>query len=158
MFLKMMIFKYLMDFSDYYTEKDLIMLNTIFSICDTKYEGYICTDKLFDIFEENDVFFKQEDRAYFLKVERIDYFHYLMSNFSFENFSNDNLKNAFNYFDLNSSNYIEFIDVKNTLLRNGKHIVNDDDITKIIKEASNNDKLISFENFRGVIGLIPNKI
>ena len=67
--LKMMIFKYLMDFSDYYTEKDLIMLNTIFSICDTKYEGYICTDKLFDIFEENDVFFKQEDRAYFLKVE-----------------------------------------------------------------------------------------
>ena len=70
-----------------------------------------------------------------------------MSNISLDGNSKDIIVKAFKYFDINNSGFIEFIDMKNAFLRIGKHIVNDDEITKIIREASNNEKVISIENF-----------
>jgi len=76
-----------------------------------------------------------------------------MSNISLDSNSKDIIVKAFKYFDVNNSGSIEFIDIKNSFLRLGKHIVNDDEITRIIREASNNEKVISVQNFYQILGL-----
>ena len=153
--LKKMIYKYLMDFTDHYSERDLVFLNKIFFICDYKYEGYMSMIRFFELLDKNNISFTEEDKASILRVENIDYFCFLIYNFNLKDNYDDYIKKAFNYFDLNSSNYIEFIDIKNILLRNGKHILNDGEITKIIREASNNEKVISYQNFKDVIRVRP---
>ena len=50
-------------------------------------------------------------------------------------FTKDKLEKAFNYFDLNNSQYIEFEDLKEAFLRMGRECINSDDIKAIISDA-----------------------
>ena len=50
-------------------------------------------------------------------------------------FTKDKLEKAFNYFDLNNSQFIEFEDLKEAFLRMGKECINSDDIKAIIFDA-----------------------
>ena len=50
-------------------------------------------------------------------------------------FTKDKLEKAFNYFDLNNSQFIEFEDLKEAFLRMGRECINSDDIKAIISDA-----------------------
>jgi calcium-dependent protein kinase len=151
--LKRLIYRYLIDFGDYFREKELLHFRKIFRICDINYEGFISKENFLTILKENEIIITSEDQEYFCKFKDVDYSSFLMSNISLDSNSKDIIVKAFKYFDVNNSGSIEFIDIKNSFLRLGKHIVNDDEITRIIREASNNEKVISVQNFYQILGL-----
>jgi Ca2+-binding EF-hand superfamily protein len=63
----------------------------------------------------------------------------------------EQLIKAFNYFDVDNNGSIDKNDIKNALLRNGKKIINEDEIEKIIKEVDKNGK-ITISNFLKLFG------
>ena len=55
-------------------------------------------------------------------------------------FTKDNLEDAFNYFDINKTGFIEYDNLNSALLRMGKKYINSDDVNAIINEVALNIK------------------
>ena len=64
-----------------------------------------------------------------------------------KNIGKEKLIQAFKYFDIDDSGYIDASDLKNTLLRSGKQVVNPSEIDEIIQEINAKDNKISLEQF-----------
>ena len=80
---------------------------------------------------------------------KIDYSEFLIASMNQKkNIKKEKLIQAFKYFDIDDSGYIDSADLKNALLRCGKKIVNEEEIEKIIDEVNiDNQKKISLETF-----------
>ena len=64
-----------------------------------------------------------------------------------KNISKEKLIQAFKYFDIDDSGYIDAGDLKKALLRSGKQVVNPKEIDEIIYEINVKDKKIPLEQF-----------
>ena len=58
-----------------------------------------------------------------------------------KNIKKEKLLQAFKYFDIDDSGYIDAGDLKKALLRCGKKIVNEEEIEKIIEEVNHDNRI-----------------
>ena len=83
---------------------------------------------------------------------RIEYSGFILATMNSKKLiKKEQLIKAFNYFDVDNNGSIDKNDIKNALLRNGKKIVNEEEIEKIIKEVDKNGKII-MSNFLKLFG------
>ena len=81
--------------------------------------------------------------------EGIDYINFIMASMDTKLYlKKEKLIQAFKYFDVDDSGYIDKSDIKNALLRSGKKIVHENDIDQMMKEVKvNNQGKISLNDF-----------
>ena len=126
----------------------------VFYAVDFKHDGTIDKDELIKAFELSGINITNEEIKCILSAsiehlnkQSLDYTEFIMVCLSLKDvITQEKVKTAFNYFDINNSGYIEASDVYKALLRFGKRIINEEDVHKMIKEVSKSSK-ISFEEF-----------
>ena len=140
-FTKMVIRYLLKSLSD--QEKDVY--RKAFYAMNFKHTGSIDLDELEKSFEIGKVNVKRDDLIKLIKLAdennkgSLDYTELLIASINKKDlFTEEKLKMAFQYFDVNNSGIIESSDLKDAMLRFGKKIINSEDVNKLIQEVTKN--------------------
>ena len=137
------------------SEKELKQLKQAFYAMDLDHSGYINVNELGHAFKNAGTSITEEEIHKIVEQAgdqmkgKIDYSEFLIASMNQKkNIKKEKLIQAFKYFDIDDSGYIDSADLKNALLRCGKKIVNEEEIEKIIDEVNiDNQKKISLETF-----------
>ena len=137
---KQMIIKYMINnIND--SEKISVYKNAYYAF-DFNHNGWIEISELKKVFNLLKINISEEKINYIYnlidqtKKGGIDYTEFLMAGINKEQlFSNDNIENAFNYFDANDSGFIEIKDLEETLLKMGKECTEPGGIKSIIQHV-----------------------
>ena len=132
-------------------------LKEAFFAIDVKNQGFITMEQLETTFSKaNIVFSKEELMKIFKRNEKdgkIDYSEFIIASSNLNNnVSREKLNLAFKYFDIDQNEIIDINDLRNCLLRNGKKIINQEELESIISEVAKNDHKISRQDFMGLFG------
>ena len=149
---KRMVLKFL---TNMVSEKELKQLKQAFYAMDLDHSGYINVNELGHAFKNAGTSITEEEIHKIVEQAgdqmkgKIDYSEFLIASMNQKkNIKKEKLIQAFKYFDIDDSGYIDSADLKNALLRCGKKIVNEEEIEKIIDEVNiDNQKKISLETF-----------
>ena len=133
---------------------EIKLFKHVFYAVDFKHDGTIDKDELVKAFELSGITITNDEIKCVLSASidhvnkhSLDYTEFIMVCLNLkEIITQDKVKVAFNYFDINNSGYIEASDVYKALLRFGKRVINEEDVHKMIKEVSKSTK-ISFDEF-----------
>ena len=127
------------------TDKEKVVYRKAFYAMDFKHTGSIDLDELEKSFEIGKVNVKKEDLIKLIKLAdennkgSLDYTELLIASTNKNDlFTEEKLKMAFQYFDVNNSGIIESSDLKDAMLRFGKKIINNEDVNKLIQEVTKN--------------------
>ena len=142
---KQMVLKYLINNKISHIEKQ--MFKDAFYALDFNHNGFIIEldlKKAFDLFNIN-IEEKQINHLFNIlpnnKNLGLGFCEFIMAGINKKNiFTEDNLEDAFNYFDINETGYIEYDNLNSALLRMGKKYINSDDVNSIINEVALNIK------------------
>ena len=136
------------------SEKELLQLKKAFMAIDRDHTGIIKVNELEKAFqmlniEISDGDIKKIYEAASEQKEGIDYIDFIVASMDQKLYlKKEKLIQAFKYFDVDDSGYIDKSDIKNALLRSGKKIVNENDIDQMMKEIKiNNQGKISMGDF-----------
>ena len=137
---KQMIIKYMINnIND--SEKISVYKNAYYAF-DFNHNGWVKISELKKVFNLLKINISEEKINYIYnlidqtKKGGIDYTEFLMAGINKEQlFSNDNIENAFNYFDANDSGFIEIKDLEETLLKMGKECTEPGGIKSIIQHV-----------------------
>ena len=136
------------------SEKELLKLKKAFMAIDRDHTGIIKVNELEKAFqmlniEISDGDIKKIYEAASEQKDGIDYIDFIVASMDQKLYlKKEKLIQAFKYFDVDDSGYIDKSDIKNALLRSGKKIVNENDIDQIMKEIKiNNQGKISVGDF-----------
>ena len=133
---------------------------------DFKHTGSIDLDELEKSFEIGKVNVKKEDLIKLIKLAdennkgSLDYTELLIASTNKNDlFTEEKLKMAFQYFDVNNSGIIEISDLKDAMLRFGKKIIYSDDVNKLIQEVTKNmsKDCLNWEDFINIFKEIQNE-
>ncbi len=127
------------------TDKEKVVYRKAFYAMDFKHTGSIDLDELEKSFEIGKVKVKKEDLIKLIKLAdennkgSLDYTELLIAGINKNDlFTEEKLKMAFQYFDVNNNGIIEISDLKDAMLRFGKKIINNEDVNKLIQEVTKN--------------------
>ena len=142
---KQMVLKYLINNKLSYEEKKVF--KDAFYALDFNHNGFIIESdlkKAFDLFNIN-IDEKQINHLFNILPENknlgLGFIEFIMAgNDKKSIFTEENLEDAFNYFDINKTGDIEFDNLNSALLRMGKKYINSNDINSIIDEVMSNIK------------------
>ncbi len=86
--------------------------------------------------------------------EKLEYSEFILISLNIEKFlDKEKLIYAFEYFDMDNSGYLDYIDIKNTILRTGREIIDLKDIEKMFSEITLNKKpFIYLDDFIRLFG------
>ncbi len=136
------------------SEKELLKLKKAFMAIDRDHTGIIKVNELEKAFqmlniEISDGDIKKIYEAASEQKDGIDYIDFIVASMDQKLYlKKEKLIQAFKYFDVDDSGYIDKSDIKNALLRSGKKIVNENDIDQMMKEIKiNNQGKISMGDF-----------
>ena len=142
---KQMVLKYLINNKLSYEEKKVF--KDAFYALDFNHNGFIIESdlkKAFDLFNIN-IDEKQINHLFNILPENknlgLGFTEFIMAGIDKKSiFTEENLEEAFNYFDINKTGDIEFDNLNSALLRMGKKYINSNDINSIIDEVMLNIK------------------
>ena len=142
---KQMVLKYLINNKLSYEEKKVF--KDAFYALDFNHNGFIIESdlkKAFDLFNIN-IDEKQINHLFNILPENknlgLGFIEFIMAGIDKKSiFTEENLEDAFNYFDINKTGDIEFDNLNSALLRMGKKYINSNDINSIIDEVMLNIK------------------
>ena len=142
---KQMVLKYLINNKLSYEEKKVF--KDAFYALDFNHNGFIIESdlkKAFDLFNIN-IDEKQINHLFNILPENknlgLGFIEFIMAGIDKKLiFTEENLEDAFNYFDINKTGDIEFDNLNSALLRMGKKYINSNDINSIIDEVMLNIK------------------
>ena len=142
---KQMVLKYLINNKLSYEEKKVF--KDAFYALDFNHNGFIIESdlkKAFDLFNIN-IDEKQINHLFNILPENknlgLGFTEFIMAGIDKKSiFTEENLEDAFNYFDINKTGDIEFDNLNSALLRMGKKYINSNDINSIIDEVMLNIK------------------
>jgi calcium-dependent protein kinase len=142
---KQMVLKYLINNKLSYEEKKVF--KDAFYALDFNHNGFIIESdlkKAFDLFNIN-IDEKQINHLFNILPENknlgLGFIEFIMAGIDKKLiFTEENLEDAFNYFDINKKGDIEFDNLNSALLRMGKKYINSNDINSIIDEVMLNIK------------------
>ena len=142
---KQMVLKYLINNTLSYEEKKVF--KDAFYALDFNHNGFIIESdlkKAFDLFNIN-IDEKQINHLFNILPENknlgLGFIEFIMAGIDKKSiFTEENLEDAFNYFDINKTGDIEFDNLNSALLRMGKKYINSNDINSIIDEVMLNIK------------------
>ncbi len=142
---KQMVLKYLINNKLSYEEKNIF--KDAFYALDFNHNGFIIESdlkKAFDLFNIN-IDEKQINHLFNILPENknlgLGFIEFIMAGIDKKSiFTEENLEDAFNYFDINKTGDIEFDNLNSALLRMGKKYINSNDINSIIDEVMLNIK------------------
>jgi len=135
------------------SHKELKELKKAFNTIDKDHSGLINTDELHNAFKQANIKITEEEIkniiSYSEEKDKLDYTEFIVASFNQKKLvGKEKLIDAFKYFDVDDSGYIDSSDVKNALLRSGKKILNAEDIDKMLSEvASFSQPRVSLEDF-----------
>ena len=161
-FTKMVIRYLLKSLSD--QEKDVY--RKAFYAMNFKHTGSIDLDELEKSFEIGKVNVQRDDLIKLIKLAdennkgSLDYTELLIASINKKDlFTEEKLKMAFQYFDVNNSGIIEISDLKDAMLRFGKKIIYSDDVNKLIQEVTKNmnKDCLNWEDFINIFKEIQNE-
>jgi calcium-dependent protein kinase len=140
-----MVLKYLIN--NKLSRKEKEIFKDSFYALDFNHNGFIIEldlKKAFDLFNIN-IEEKQINHLFNIlpnnKNLGLGFCEFIMAGINKKNiFTKDNLEDAFNYFDINETGYIEYDNLNSALLRMGKKYINSDDVNSIINEVALNIK------------------
>ena len=142
---KQMVLKYLINNKLSYEEKKVF--KDAFYALDFNHNGFIIESdlkKAFDLFNIN-IDEKQINHLFNILPENknlgLGFIEFIMAGIDKKSiFTEENLEDAFNYFDINKTGDIEFDNLNSALLRMGKKYINSNDVNSIIDEVMLNIK------------------
>ena len=142
---KQMVLKYLINNKLSYEEKKVF--KDAFYALDFNHNGFIIESdlkKAFDLFNIN-IDEKQINHLFNILPENknlgLGFTEFIMAGIDKKSiFTEENLEDAFNYFDINKTGDIEFDNLNSALLRMGKKYINSNDVNSIIDEVMLNIK------------------
>ena len=142
---KQMVLKYLINNKLSYEEKKVF--KDAFYALDFNHNGFIIESdlkKAFDLFNIN-IDEKQINHLFNILPENknlgLGFIEFIMAGLDKKSiFTEENLEDAFNYFDINKTGDIEFDNLNSALLRMGKKYINSNDVNSIIDEVMLNIK------------------
>ena len=124
-------------------EKETDHLREVFQAMDTDHTGALNKDELSEGFKKVGMkISKEEVEEIILKIEdcdhgKINYSEFLLAAMDFKtNVDKEKLISAFSYFDIDKTGQISSNDIENALLRSGKKVINQEEITSLIKSAT----------------------
>jgi len=154
---KKLVLKYLINMV---SDEELIKLKRTFVAIDRDHTGFINIKELETAFQMLNIEISNKDihKIYEAASEQngvIDYSHFLMASINQKkNLKKEKLIQAFKYFDIDDSGFIDKSDIQNATLRSGKKIVNETDIDNMMKEVKADHKgKISLEEFLKLFGI-----
>lgn len=142
-------------------EKELEHLREVFQAMDTDHAGALNKEELQEGFRKVGMKLSKEECEEIIdKIEdcehgRINYSEFLLAAMDLKtNVDKERLITAFSYFDVDKTGQISTIDIENAMLRSGKKIINQDEVTKIIREATHGKETskITLEEFLKMFG------
>lgn len=142
---KKMVLKFI---SNMVSEKELKQLKQAFYAMDLDHSGYINVNELGHAFKNAGTNLSEEEVHKIVEHAgdqikgKIDYSEFLVACMNQKkNIKKEKLLQAFKYFDIDDSGYIDAGDLKKALLRCGKKIVNEEEIEKIIEEVNHDNRI-----------------
>jgi calcium-dependent protein kinase len=137
------------------SQREMNKLTKAFFAIDLDHSGQIDVNDLTKAFKLANIEISEDELKKIIKSSKedtfdgkIDYNEFLMACMNQKkNIGKEKLIQAFKYFDIDDSGYIDASDLKNTLLRSGKQVVNPSEIDDIIQEINAKDNKISLEQF-----------
>ena len=130
------------------SEKELKQLKQAFYAMDLDHSGYINVNELGHAFKNAGTNLSEEEVHKIVEHAgdqikgKIDYSEFLVACMNQKkNIKKEKLLQAFKYFDIDDSGYIDAGDLKKALLRCGKKIVNEEEIEKIIEEVNHDNRI-----------------
>ena len=137
------------------SQREMNKLTKAFFAIDLDHSGQIDVNDLTKAFKMANINISEDELQKIIQSSeegvldgRIDYNEFLMACMNQKkNIGKEKLIQAFKYFDIDDSGYIDAGDLKNALLRSGKQVVNPKEIDEIIQEINAKDKKISLEQF-----------
>lgn len=140
-------------------QKEIKLLRDAFFAIDLDHTGHISTEELGKAFKLAGIEISDEEVQNILESAddydngKLNYSEFLVASLNQKNFlDKEKLVNAFKYFDIDRSGYIDSHDIKNALLRSGKHIINQEEVDKIIEEVGEDKQKISLSEFLKIFG------
>ena len=142
------------------SENELQKLKQTFVAIDRDHTGFINLKELERAFQILNIKISNKDiqKIYEAASEQkgsIDYSQFLIASINVKkNLKKEHLIQAFEYFDIDDSGFIDKSDIQNALLRSGKKIICDNDIDDLLKEVKVNDHgKISLNEFLKLFGI-----
>ena len=142
------------------SENELQKLKQTFVAIDRDHTGFINLKELERAFQILNIKISNKDiqKIYEAASEQkgsIDYSQFLIASINLKkNLKKEHLIQAFEYFDIDDSGFIDKSDIQNALLRSGKKIICDNDIDDLLKEVKVNDHgKISLNEFLKLFGI-----
>lgn len=141
------------------SHNELKELKKAFNTIDRDHSGLINTDELHNAFKQANIKITEEEIkniiSYSEEKDKLDYTEFIVASFNQKKLvDKEKLIDAFKYFDVDDSGYIDSSDVKNALLRSGKKILNAEDIDKMLSEvASFSQPRVSLDDFLKLFNL-----
>ena len=137
------------------SQREMNKLTKAFFAIDLDHSGQIDVNDLTKAFKLANIEISEDELKKIIQSSKedtldgkIDYNEFLMACMNQKkNIGKEKLIQAFKYFDIDDSGYIDASDLKNTLLRSGKQVVNPSEIDDIIQEINAKDNKISLEQF-----------
>ena len=142
-------------------EKELDHLREVFQAMDTHHTGSLNKDEVQEGFKKLGIkISKEEVEEIILKIEdcehgKINYSEFLVAAMDFKsNVDKEKLILAFSYFDVDKTGQISVEDIESSLLRSGKKVLNHEEITQVIKEATHGKEInkITLDEFLLMFG------
>lgn len=148
------------------SEEELNKLKNAFIAIDRNHSGKISKDELEIAFKNTGFNVSKDELDSIMNSAeltnntdgKIEYDEFIVACMNQKNnIKKEKLEEAFKYFDVDDSGYIDKSDIKNTLIRSGQKIINENDIDNIINEIcqqqGNNEGKISFDEFLKMFGV-----
>ena len=142
---KQMVLKYLINNKISDIEKQ--MFKDTFYALDFNHNGFIIESDLKKAFELFNINIDENQINHLFNILPdnknlgLGFCEFIMAGINKKNiFTKDNLEDAFNYFDINKTGFIEYDNLNSALLRMGKKYINSDDVNAIINEVALNIK------------------
>ena len=148
---KQMVLKYLINIL---TEEEKKTYKAAFYAVDFNHNGFILPQELKQVYDSLKIDITEDQINYLFNILPknkklgMGYSEFIMAGVDQDKlFTNDNLEDAFKYFDINKTSFIEYDNLNSALLRMGKKYVNSDDVISIIKDVIKNIKSdIEYDN------------
>ncbi len=141
---KKMVLKYLINTL---TDEEKKTYKAAFYAVDYNHNGFILPQELKQVYDSLKIDITDEQINYLFdilpknKKLGMGYSEFIMAGVDQQKlFTKENLEDAFKYFDINKTGFIEYDNLNSALLRMGKKYVNSDDVISIIKDVIKNIK------------------